>query len=148
MENTKDDQSTGKELDESEEPEDEKIPEPVIEESHPHLYQQVIRFLSGNSFCLECFGRQFSMLGTLTSNKVRSEALLMGLTMEAHNFLQKETLSHQFTLHDRSPLDILRLLSTQMNFSLLNADPSTLSHPDDTFMKWILRVLWSFIHPS
>jgi len=112
-----DERGNGEGLDESEDPEEEEMPKPVINESHPHLYQQVIHFLANNTFCMECFGRQFSMLGTLTSNFSRSEALLMGLTMEAHNFLQKATLTNQFTLHGKDPLDILRLLSTQMNFS-------------------------------
>lgn len=111
-----DNQDNGEEPEEFDEPEEE-VPELVVNESHPHLYQQVIHFLSGNAFCLECFGRQFSMLGTLTSNKARSEALLMGLTMEADNLLQKETLTNQFTLYGKAPLDILHLLSTQINFS-------------------------------
>ena len=86
-------------------------------ESSPSLYQQVIHFLSRNSFCFECFGRQFSMLSTNTSNRARADALLMGLTMEAHNFLQKATLTQEFTLHGKAPLDILQLLNGQMNFA-------------------------------
>ena len=52
----------------------------------PSLYQKTIELLKYNYLCNECLGRQFSYLGTGTSNLERAHSILLGITMECHLF--------------------------------------------------------------
>ncbi|MHA1733477.1 MAG: tRNA pseudouridine(54/55) synthase Pus10 [Promethearchaeota archaeon] len=48
------------------------------------MLEKVKRILAGNRLCDHCLGRQFSLLGTSTTNRDRGYALKLALTMEAH----------------------------------------------------------------
>ena len=71
--------------------EDNENVEPCIEiiETSPYLFKTTLRILERFSLCPECLGRQFSYLGTKSTNTERANAILLGLTMETHRLLIK-----------------------------------------------------------
>ncbi len=82
----------------------------------PSLYQKTIDLLRSSSICNECIGRQFSYLGTATSNFERAHAVLLGITMECHLILSKTTFEERITLYDQNPIEILDLLAKKADF--------------------------------
>ena len=82
----------------------------------PSLYQKTINLLKYNYLCNECLGRQFSYLGTATSNLERAHAILLGITMECHMLLAKTTYQERFTLFDQNPMEILDILARKADF--------------------------------
>ncbi len=82
----------------------------------PSLYQKTIELLKYNYLCNECLGRQFSYLGTGTSNFERAYAILLGITMECHLLLAKTTFQERYTLYDQNPINILDLLAKKADF--------------------------------
>ncbi|XEO78154.1 tRNA pseudouridine synthase Pus10 [Candidatus Lokiarchaeum ossiferum] len=79
----------------------------------PSLYQQTVSILRYHNLCFECFGRQFSFLGTATNNTDRAKAILLGLTMECHQLLIKNLVLEKYTLFDQNPLEILHLIANR-----------------------------------
>ncbi len=82
----------------------------------PSIYQKTIELLKYNYLCNECLGRQFSYLGTATSNLERAYAILLGITMECHFLLAKTTYQERITLYDQNPIEILDLLARKADF--------------------------------
>ncbi len=82
----------------------------------PSIYQKTIEILKYYYLCNECLGRQFSYLGTATSNLERAHAILLGITMECHLLLVKTTYQERFTLYDQNPIEILDLLVRKADF--------------------------------
>jgi tRNA pseudouridine synthase 10 len=82
----------------------------------PSLYQKTIELLKCNFLCNECLGRQFSYLGTATSNLERAHSILLCITMECHLLLAKTTFQERYTLYDQNPINILDLLARKADF--------------------------------
>ncbi len=82
----------------------------------PSIYQKTIDLLKYNFLCNECLGRQFSYLGTSTSNFERAHAILLGITMECHLILEKTTFQERIILYEQNPIDILYLLARKADF--------------------------------
>jgi len=80
------------------------------------IYQKTIEILKYYYLCNECLGRQFSYLGTSTSNLERAHAILLGITMECHLLLAKTNLQERYTLYDQNPIEILNLLARKAGF--------------------------------
>ena len=82
----------------------------------PSIYQKTIDLLKYYCLCNECLGRQFSYLGTATSNFERAHAILLGITMECHLLLSKTTFQERYMLYNQNPIEILDLLVKRTNF--------------------------------
>ena len=101
----------------------------------PVLYSQLINLLQSHHLCLECIGRQFSYLATATDNKQRANALLLGLTMEAHGCLLSSTVEKKNNLYNKDPLEILQILGNNANFkpALVLIERWKRDHPGEKF---------------
>ncbi|MHA1766920.1 MAG: tRNA pseudouridine(54/55) synthase Pus10 [Promethearchaeota archaeon] len=82
----------------------------------PSIYQKTIELLKYNKLCNECLGRQFSYLGTATSNSERAQAIFLGITMECNLLLLQTSFQERFNLFGQDPIKILDLLVRKANF--------------------------------
>lgn len=92
------------------------IPEVIVSPLSTNFSDLILKMLDYGSLCLECLGRQFSYLGTATDNSARAEALLLQLVMECHYAILQSEATKKFTIHQRDPLEILKIITLRTRF--------------------------------